>query len=206
MSIVEQERHWDETWKGRIDKNKISLNIDKYRYILKQLVMRPYLSIMEKLEIGCGTGIHANRMAVFNPLWRDRWTGIDLSEDAVSIANRNGMNAIHGDVYEFDGAGKKYEVFLFLDSLEHFFDHKRLAEKVVELAAKEYIIIGNIPLYSSAHGEGVERPIGCMELIKFFVKTNCMRPPSVKVYGINGFPYMFFETSNTSKDYNKWTG
>lgn len=205
FDITEQVDHWNGVWKGRIHGDSVAMNADKYRFLMKQLVIRPYLAPMEKLDIGCGSGIHATRMAVFNPYWKLKWTGIDLSSEGIAMAQRHGMNAINGDVYDFDGAGKKYQVFLFLDSLEHFFDHERLGRKVAELADKEYIIIGNIPLYASQHGEQCEREVDCPTLVKFLKAANCVNmEPSVFIYGIKGYPYMFFETANTNAGYSKW--
>ena len=205
LDIQEQSEYWNKTWKDRIHDNHVEMNKGKYHIVIKQLNSRPYLAPLEKLDIGCGTGIHALKMAEYNPLWRFRWTGIDLSTDAVDISKRFGMNTIYGDIYNFDGAGKKYGVFMFLDSLEHFFDHERLGKKIIELAAKEYIIIGNIPLYSSEHSNECERSIDCVALFKFLAAANCgQRKPELYIYGVGGFPYMFFETSNLDKDYSKW--
>jgi trans-aconitate methyltransferase len=160
---------------------------------------------MEKLDVGCGSGIHATRMAVFNPFWKLKWTGIDLADSGIALAQKHGMNAISGDFYEFDGAGKKYQVFLFLDSLEHFFDHERVAQKIIELADKEYIIIGNIPLYKSQHGEACERDVDIAAFINFLKAANCaVVEPHVHIYGIKGYPYMFFESSNVVKDCGQW--
>lgn len=205
--IAGQSDYWNKTWNNRIhDDGRVSMNAGKYRFLLGQLAARPYLAPMEKLDVGCGTGIHAARMAMFNPLWLSRWTGIDLSQDAITQAKSFGLNAIYGNIYEWDGAGKKYGVFLFLDTLEHFFDHQRLGEKIIELAAQEYIIIGNIPLYVSKHSDACERPVDTFTLQKFFESAGCSkRKPTVYIYGINGLPYMFFETSNMERDYTKWT-
>lgn len=204
-NIEEQSKHWNSTWEKRIHGDNVAMNADKYRFIMKQLLIRPYLAPLEKLDVGCGTGIHAARMSVFNPLWKLRWTGVDLADSGIALAQNNGLNAISGDFYEFDGAGKKYQVFMFLDSLEHFFDHERLGRKIVELAAEEYIIIGNVPLYRSKHGEVCERDVDAMAFIEFLKAAKCaVVEPSVNIYGIKGYPYMFFETSNTGRDYNRW--
>lgn len=203
LDIGGQTEHWNKVWKDRIHANRVEMNMDKYYFMMKSMVSRPYLAPMEKLDIGCGTGVHAAKLASFNPLWGLKWTGVDLSADAVAIARKYGMNAILADIYEFTGVGKKYKVFLFFDSLEHFFDHERLGKKIVELADKDHIVIGNVPMYSSEHGDGCERMVSTLDLFKFLVWAGCTeRPPAVHIYGVRGFPYMFFEASN--KDYSKW--
>ena len=147
----------------------------------------------KSLDIGCGTGIHAMHLSNIYPRWKTRWTGIDLSSVATDYAKQYGFNAICGDFFEYK-FDRKFQLFLMLDSMEHIMDHDGLAERIVELGEKPFIVFGNIPLYSpdSEHDKQYERHVSVGDLMKFTdaIGTDRFYP---NVYGINGYPYMMFE-------------
>jgi hypothetical protein len=66
------------------------------------------------------------------------------------------------------------------------------------LADKEYSIFGNIPLYlSESEIEGhYERNMTIHTVNRFLNYAGCAGKFMSQVYGINGFPYMWFEGSN----------
>lgn len=185
-------KYWDDTWSQRIkDPHHVDMNGEKLKHLIKQLWMRPEYAIKDKLEIGCGTGIHTIRMRQYNPEWTKNWTGIDLSPKATEWGKNLGLNIIQGDIYThtFD---KKFDAFLFLDVLEHIKDHDRLAARLIEIGKEHFNILGNIPLYRSEHSDHYERDIDINVLGKFL--KNCGFDGFYhEIYGIKGFPYMFFE-------------
>lgn len=206
LPITELTPYWENTWNERIkDNSSVFMNAEKCIYLIQQLWSKAYLAPMEKLDIGCGTGIHAVRLALYNPLWKSKWTGIDLSQKAIAFAQAHELNAFCVSIFDFQGNGKKYSLFLLLDSLEHFEDRSRLAKKIRELADEEYLIIGNVPLYTSGHSKGVERPITASDVKDFLAEAGCKGTLVLgQVYGIKGMPYLFFETSNTNRDFSRW--
>ncbi|GAG64345.1 unnamed protein product, partial [marine sediment metagenome] len=149
------------------------------------------------LEIGCGTGIHAQYLASLYPCWRTMWTGIDLAESAIKRAQSFGLNAEVADIYTYE-SDKKFEVFLLLDSLEHLENHDLLAQQIKKLAAERYTIFGNVPLYaSSAHKEGaIEVSLDINTISKFLLDAGCSGHLKQRIYGVNGHPYMIFQITN----------
>jgi hypothetical protein len=140
--------------------------------------------------------------------WKKNYTGIDLSEKAVANARKLGIEAYVADIHcqnprwsMDDGLMEyhynAYELFLFLDSLEHIHHHVKLAEKVKQLAAEKFGIFGNVPLYHSVHAEneGIERPMN-ITLVARFLKKCGIDKFRHEVYGIHGWPYLWFEGYN----------
>jgi SAM-dependent methyltransferase len=169
------------------------MNLEKMAKMVYELTIRKHLSGLEKLDIGCGTGIHAMHLANIYPKWNTRWTGIDLSEVATGFARKHGFNAICGDLFEYP-FDKKFQLFLMLDSMEHIMDHEGLAARIVELGEKPFRVFSNIPLYTpdSEHDKNYERAISMGDINRFIeaIGADKFYP---QVYGINGYPYMMFE-------------
>ena len=192
--ITEQIKHWDDTWQGRIiDTNHVMMNKPKMRFILSELKKRPYYKNLKILEVGCGTGVHVMALKQDWPELVDNWTGIDLSMSAVKFAKSKGLNAHLDDIYSMD-TDQKFEAFWFLDVLEHIEHHDILAQRINELAADDFYIFGNIPLYcqTPTHGPICERSIGRVELSLFL--GNChIKGFWQRIYGSYGYPYMIFE-------------
>jgi len=189
--------HWDNQWKKRIISDaRVKMNIPKFWKIRRELLKRPSFGRAEKLEIGCASGIHARIMAQDNPWWKERWTGIDLSEIAVNYAKKIGMNAIVADISTFK-TDKRFNVFLLLDTLEHIKDRDAAAATIKSLGAKSYIIFGNIPLYTGklAHESGCEWPVSPADVVDFLKKAGCTKSMWYYMYGMSACPYMLFESS-----------
>lgn len=194
MTIKSEANYWDTTWDGRIKPSgNVVMNWEKFHKITRALWKRLEFIGREKFEIGCGTGIHAQHMAALYPCWRTMWTGIDLAESAIKKAQSFDLNAQVANIYEYK-SDKKFQVFLMLDSLEHHEHHDLLAEKVRELADKQYMFFGNVPLYQSTlHEEGgYERPMTIHDVGKFLRKAG-LKSMTHHVYGAFGYPYMMFQ-------------
>lgn len=200
-----QAGYWEQEWAGRASSEKIKMNLGKVRVLINQLWSRAPYAVMEKLDIGCGTGVHAHILSRYSPYWKERWTGLDLSPVAVERAKGFGLNAKVQNFFEYDGDGKRYELFLLLDTMEHIDDHERLGSKIKELAYSEYVIFGNIPLYlSESQIEGhYERPMTIHTVKRFLSYAGCDGKFMFNVYGISGFPYMWFEGANKAENIGK---
>lgn len=189
--------YWNKQWEERIvDNVRVNGNWDKYEIIIKELYDRPYLSKMNKLEIGGGVCPIILRLASDFPVWAEKYTCIEQSEVAVRWVNKNGLKAICSDIMDLE-TDEKFEVFMMFDVLEHIEDVDALADKIKSLATEKYRIIGNIPLYSSKHDpeEGFERLMNIDSLNEVMAKIGCTEITHF-VYGVKGWPYMMWESSN----------
>ena len=190
--------HWDNEWQKRIkDENStVSRNVEKAGKIIYELCKRPGYIKLEKIDVGCGPPTHAIHLSDLYGGWDKTYTGIDLSEIAVQYGRDCGLNVIQGDFLEYQ-TEKKYDVFMFLDSLEHIFDHEKLSQKIKELAAPGYYIIGNVPFYPNAHNKdpGLERDMD-IKILKNFMWNSGVKIFNIDVYGALGYPYCFFEGMN----------
>jgi SAM-dependent methyltransferase len=167
----------------------VSLNQEKADILCRKLWERPHLAKMQKLEIGCGTGYHAASLARIYPQYYDTYTGIDLSETAVEKARSWGLKAEVANIFDYN-PGRKFDAFLLLDTLEHIEDRDRVAEKIKELANRNYVLFANVPLYLI--DRGFEYPINFHDVFNF-VKKCGFHHFDHEIYGCYGFPYMFFE-------------
>ncbi len=185
--------YWEKTWRNRISRDKVTMNGEKFDFITSQLWQRTQYIGATKLDIGCGSGIHALRMKSLNPAWIKNWTGIDESKFAVDWGKSHGLNMICGDVIttEFDS---KFDLFLLLDVLEHIKSHELLAIKMKGIAKDKFSVFGNIPLYRSKHSEDYEIEMDINVLAKFLKDLGCKKFWH-DIYGIKGYPYMLFEAS-----------
>lgn len=186
--------YWDTEWRSRISGGSVKINVEKGGRIINELCKRPYYIDKEKLDVGCGPSYHARHMAGMMTGWIDKYTGIDLSPSVIERSRKAGLNVICGDIFGLTEE-KKYDLFLFLDSLEHIKERDLLAEKVRKLAAKGFMIFGNIPLYLSLHevdGEKFENTMNFDKLVRF-VNICGARNLWHEIYGVNGYPYMIFE-------------
>ena len=201
-------QHWDAEWTKRaVPEGEhagpgflalMTRNMEKTQTVLKALAARPYYTMLEKLEIGCSNGVHAAYLNNRDPMYLDKWTGIDLSEVAISRARRAGMNAHVADIMTWE-PGRKFEAFIMLDSLEHILDHERLANKILALATPVFRLFSNIPMYCDAME--FEKPMDVNAVAHFVHRLGCHKFWH-KIYGSFGYPYMMFETSNGERDVN----
>ncbi len=188
--------YWNQSWKEKITDQGVLNNVRKMNYLVGKFLERPQYVKFEKLDIGCGIAILPFYVATLSNMeFLEHYTGIDLSERSVEYGKHSGANIICGDVftYEFD---KKFQVFMFMDSLEHIADHEKLAKRVKELAENDFWIIGNIPLYLSKHVGEFEQEMNTIKLQKFLIACGGTGLEN-DIYGIYGYPYMFFEAHIT---------
>ena len=188
---------WDNEWKSRTNEHGISRNLPKAKYICKKLWDRPYLIPMKKLEIGCGESPHIAVLSKYCREWKENYVGVDASPYIVDIAVRKGLNVFCGDILDIDFNGKKFNLFLFLDVLEHIMDLERLAEKIKSLAEDDLVIIGNVPMAPNVQRdpEIEDRPVTLKELADFSGACGC-ETIDHEIYGSFGYPYLFFEATN----------
>jgi len=186
-------KYWDKEWSDRDQGRYTKCNGGKFKFIQEQLKSRAaHIAPLETLEIGCGSGLHIKTLAFDQPAWAANYTGLDMSEGAVHIAKRWGLNVEVGSIYDFK-SDKKFELFLFLDVLEHIGDYEKLSKQIKKLAANKFCIIGNVPLYLSHSDDGAyERKMNVAILAEFLNMVGFNQFAHI-VYGINGWPYMWFE-------------
>ena len=201
----DQIKYWNNTWAKRIDPENpahIDMNRQKMHIVIKAIMERPYYIDSEKLEIGCGTGIHAALIATICPSYLLSWTGIDLSTTAIKSAKSMGLNAESGDIFTYDFE-KKFDSFIMLDSLEHVEDHFALAQRILQLASDPYSfrIFANIPIYND-HNHQLEQDMDRNVVAKFCSYLG-FKKFWQKIYGVFGYPYMMFEASTGDKEINR---
>lgn len=186
--------YWDKVWEKRIKVDGVAMNIAKISRLIYELSQRDYLHKLKKLDIGCGTGIHALHLSLYGTEWEKNWTGIDLSHNAVEFAQKRGLNAVCGDIFTYD-FNDNFQLFLLLDTLEHIQDHEGLAERILKISDnKLFHVFGNVPLWCGENLReiGVERPIN-NKIISDFMKQLRLKGYTVDIYGIHGYPFMIFE-------------
>ena len=185
--------YWNGEWKRRDKGRYTTCNAGKFEFINKTLASRAvHIAPLRTLEVGCGSCLHIKTLAFDHPEWKDNYLGIDESEEAIKIAQRWGINAEIGNIYTFKSP-HKFELFLFLDVLEHIEHHDIVAEQIKKLSADEFCIIGNVPLYlSHVEDEGYEREMN-VAVLSDFLRLVGIKKFSHIVYGIKGLPYMWFE-------------
>jgi len=201
--------YWDTIWEKRTYDDApllVEMNKEKLKFLIKMLSDRPYYRNLAKLDVGCGTGIHAVFMEGTYPGWIDNYFGIDLSEVGIAKAHYFGLNAQVHDFYSLK-LDRKVEAFLFLDSLEHFGYHKKVVDKIHELAAVNYYIFGNIPLYqTTSHADDChEWPVDRQTLVNLFGSLGFTKFWQ-RIYGSYGYPYMVFEGRKYGKIGDENTG
>jgi len=199
MVFESDKSYWDQTWKDRTG-DTVKMNAGKFMHLIDVLWSKPHFAIKNKLDVGCGTGIHAHFLSLFNPLWKTRWTGIDLAESAIAKAKTFGLEAHVSDLLDYK-TEKRFNLFLFLDVLEHIEDHEAIGKKIKDLASDNYTIYGNCPLYLSDNDH--ERIINVNTIARFLAAAGCNGGLKPVVYGINGFPYITFEATSTGK-FESW--
>jgi 2-polyprenyl-3-methyl-5-hydroxy-6-metoxy-1,4-benzoquinol methylase len=191
MNVAE---FWNEEWGKRIvNKTHVLFNQGKAKFILETLDMKNFYKPLQILDIGCGPAIHANNIIRYEPEFKDRWYGIDVSEKAIEFVKSKGFQCEVANIYDFN-PDRKFDVFFLLDSLEHISNRKKAAEKIKELSNGNTIIFGNIPLYIDNHGleSGYEEPMDFVKLNRFVLDAGCVYLNHF-IYGVHGCPYMVWE-------------
>lgn len=100
------------------DKFMKECNYDEWSEFVKEIISKEKINGKKLLDLGCGTGEILLRL-------KDEFecTGLDLSEDMLTIANKKlknkGVKLFLGDMREFD-TGEKYDVIISLfDTVNH---------------------------------------------------------------------------------------
>lgn len=186
--------YWNGFYSKRVFGNSHQRNAEKFNITISELWDRPYIAPIEKLDVGCGTGLHAIHMGTYNAGWTQRWTGIDLSDWAIGKARAAGLRVDTVDFLAYE-PDRKFGAFLFLDSFEHVMTAPGAEVKLVGLAEEQFIVLGNVPLYLTKHGYDVEVPVDKKSLLYFAKTCGCTFFRST-VYGVKGYPYCVFEFHN----------
>jgi SAM-dependent methyltransferase len=96
------------------------------------------------LDVGCGAG---EFLEVANALGYDA-TGIDVSEQAVSICRAKGINSHVGDLPSA-GLPGKFDVITMWDVVEHVRDPCALLAKAAELLSDRGLLFAKVPAFGS---------------------------------------------------------
>jgi len=166
--------YWDKEWLARTTGDQYKCNWQKFQTLVAYIHQfdKPEY---KKLDIGCGVAPHAIALNWNTP----NYTGIDLSDTGIESAKKKlpKANLISGNICELD-LKDKYDIFLALDSLEHFplADLKKLASKIRTWSKPSSIFIGNIPMYNAdlqddAVRAKVEFPMNYEILSSFLVRA-----------------------------------
>jgi hypothetical protein len=152
---------------------------------------------MKKLEIGCGECIHVRSLGRFCAEWKQDYVGIDVSEYIIQRAKEFGVEAYAGDFLTFD-FNCKFNLFLFLDVLEHMEDWKLIAKKVRQLALDDLVIIGNVPMgppEDTKYDIIKDKPITLLQISSFVHECGCLSM-DYEIHETFGYPFLFFEATN----------
>jgi len=116
-----------------------------YQYFVPYF--KPGLTV---LDVGCGAGtfsfIAAEKGCIV--------TGVDISQDAISSCRVSAANLgldvefIYDDFVDMK-IGKKYDIIICSEVLEHTEDSLRVMEKLYELLVDGGILLFSVPLYSA---------------------------------------------------------
>ncbi len=111
-------------WDQGIDKSNPSIKL-----ALDLIKPEPNLKI---IDVGCGTGIMENFLAVFNP---QKMLGIDISPKMIEYAHRNKKHPwadyVCADIMEF--SGQKFTLCTVHNALPHFGNTEKLVKHLAGL-------------------------------------------------------------------------
>lgn len=90
------------------------------------------------LSLGCGDGTIEEKLIKEKNC---KATGLDLSDEAVKIAKRKGVNAITGDLEEpLDFQDNSFDCVILCDVLEHLLDPLRALKESTRISKKNIIV------------------------------------------------------------------
>jgi 2-polyprenyl-3-methyl-5-hydroxy-6-metoxy-1,4-benzoquinol methylase len=113
-------------------------------------LFRGYARNAPLLDLGCGQGF---MLRYLKSVGFTNLTGIDISEEQVEKAKRNGINAIHADAFSFLSENKnQFEMITAIDMIEHF-----KKEELFELLTliQEALKPGGLFVLQTPNGEGL---------------------------------------------------
>lgn len=121
---------------------KVRLTLD----VIREMHARSVSTTFHILDIGCGSGFAVTQ---FLDLFDDTVLGIDFHQPNVEYANRHFANGhlmfACLDATQLRDEGKRYDVIVLTDVLEHLHEPQRLLRLVYDLVAPDGRVIVSIP-------------------------------------------------------------
>lgn len=131
------------TSKGVVYSTLFRINDEKLRrQIIKFIAPESVL-----LDIGCGSGEFLARIKKFVP--GVKVTGVDFSDQAVSMAGKIGVPAFCGMFMDFESYENTYDVIFMNNYLEHTTDPAEELRKCFRLLKDDGVLIGEVPNFRS---------------------------------------------------------
>jgi len=93
------------------------------------------------LDAGCGIGQYVSVARALG----FKASGLDISEEAVSIARKRKEKAILGDMRKMPFRSNSYEIVIAGGSLEHFPETSKAVEEISRVLKPQGILLGNVP-------------------------------------------------------------
>ncbi|MDC0335714.1 class I SAM-dependent methyltransferase [Pseudodesulfovibrio sp.] len=137
---------WVERWKNCKEEQKLTV-LGRAMFKAKRSVLARVAGEFRPasiLEAGCALG---ETMAVYHEMGMDVM-GVDISEDAVALCKRKGLNAVHMDMADLD---RTFDMVSSDGMLEHFLNFEPHAKTLMELAERYVLLIQ--PNYNSFMGQ-----------------------------------------------------
>ena len=130
-------------------RNASSSTWDEENRLDQQLVRETLCSVLNKgkvLDIGCGTG------SLLAPLSQRFDTyGIEINDDAATVASQRGVKILAGDLDELNGVSEEFDAVIACDVIEHVFSPLELVQRMLaKTAPGGYVVIstGNTDAWS----------------------------------------------------------
>lgn len=154
MGTEQQSNYYDTIYKvaGKYSENYRNLPYLSTWALVMQLIYRYGGPCPEVLDIGCGPGQFAEFITSHLPI---KYTGIDFSKEAISIANNKTYNRspdgslptfIQADLFKPSIWTKKFTVYTALETLEHIKDDIELISRI----PTDAIVIISVPTFDDA--------------------------------------------------------
>lgn len=164
------------------------------RFFVRTSLMKNYLNGLEGnlLDAGCGEGNFLN-LLIKNFGEKFSYTGIDVSKKAILLARKKigkKANLIVLEISAISG-GKKFDVIVCGEVLEHIKDDGQFLQKICELCSENGHLVLSVPLDKKLWSDydidvGHFRRYEKKELLEKLLKAGF----EVKKYSVWGFPLM----------------
>jgi len=130
-----EEIHW---W--FVAKRRIVLHILE-RFAKKQKLETNDLTVC---DIGCGCGATLKSLSKIYKSY-----GVDVSDTAIKYCRERGLTAVKGDLNgDMPYEGRKFDIILMLDVLEHIDNDTMAVEKAASLLKPNGLLICTVPAYN----------------------------------------------------------
>lgn len=165
---MEAPEYWNNQYARLVvDKETAAVNYNEHKLReLTKLMVEEDLN-GDILEVGCGMCLLMHCLRGYGKVKEENYYGIDLSSEAIQIANKIGFKADVKNVFDLDKT-KKYDTILFMDSFEHILCLDDLAFLIKEVIKPNGIIYINIPLSVSGHSEDFDYYVREDNIVRFF--------------------------------------